>query len=288
MINEQRSIDRRIILVTGANKGLGYAIVSGLLKEDTNQTNVIILTSRNVELGQNAIQKLLEATSAKKEQLDYHQLDVCDNKSISGLKDWVKEKYGKLDVLINNAGYSHIRDYYDPEYILPDDEYKKTRDTNYLGVRQLTYELLPFLSKDGKIINMSSRLSGLEIQSEATARALSRPDLSEKDMDDMLSAYNESVIKQNLKEVGFTWSPYCFLKAMLNFWTHKILAEKLEGDQQAYVMSPGWCRTDMGGEDAPRSPEEGADTAIYLAGLPFKRDEHLNCKFFQDRTVRNW
>jgi len=50
-------------------------------------------------------------------------------------------------------------------------------------------------------------------------------------------------------------------------------------------MCPGWCKTDMGGDSANRSAEQGADTVVYLTNLPFERDEELNGKYFRDRKV---
>lgn len=87
----------KVALVTGANKGIGFAIVRALCKEYTGD---VYLSSRDVGRGTAAVDSL------KKEGLNplFHQLDINDPNSVRTARDFFQEKYGGLDVLINNAG----------------------------------------------------------------------------------------------------------------------------------------------------------------------------------------
>ncbi len=93
----------RVAVVTGSNKGIGFAIVRGLAKKFEGD---VFLTSRSEERGTEAVKEL------KKEGLDvkFHQLDIDDRDSILKLRDFLKENYGGLDILINNAGIAFKND----------------------------------------------------------------------------------------------------------------------------------------------------------------------------------
>ena len=88
---------KKVAVVTGANKGIGFGIVKGLIPVFEGD---VILTSRSEERGLEAV-KDLEAMGL---EAKFHQLDVTDQESIETLKIFLKEKYGGLDVLVNNAG----------------------------------------------------------------------------------------------------------------------------------------------------------------------------------------
>ena len=82
-----------------------------------------------------------------------------------------------------------------------------------------------------------------------------------------------------------TNSSYDISKALLNAWTYHVLKKSLIGDQQAFTMCPGWCRTDMRGENGTKSAEEGTETIEYLIDLPYKVNKEINGKFFRDNAI---
>jgi NAD(P)-dependent dehydrogenase (short-subunit alcohol dehydrogenase family) len=154
----------------------------------------------------------------------------------------------QLDVLINNAGIYPDKGV--TILTIPRDLVAQTLQTNTFGPLEVTQAFLPYLRRAAaaRIINVSSGYGQLE----------------------GLSADVPS---------------YCLSKLALNGLTI-MLAEALQADRIAVnSMCPGWVRTDMGGPDATRSVEEGADTAVWLAG---EAPHELTGKFFRDRQEIPW
>ena len=85
--------------------------------------------------------------------------------------------------------------------------------------------------------------------------------------------------------MGSGYPAYRMSKAALNALTRIAASELSGGDIKVNSMCPGWVRTDMGGPSADRSPEEGADTAVWLATLP---DNGPTGGFFRDRKPIAW
>lgn len=92
----------KVAVVTGANKGIGLAIVKGLCK--AGYSGDVLLTARNEALGKEALE-LLKAEGFK--NVAFHRLDICDQSSCLALRKFLEEKYGGLDVLVNNAGIAY-------------------------------------------------------------------------------------------------------------------------------------------------------------------------------------
>ena len=87
--------DRHVAIVTGGNRGIGHEICKELSRADCN----VVLTSRNEEEGRRAVAKLHHH-----DNVAYRRLDVTDSKDIASLRDWILKTYGRVDILINNAG----------------------------------------------------------------------------------------------------------------------------------------------------------------------------------------
>ena len=272
----------RVIIVTGANKGIGYSLIERLVKHPEPST--LILTSRNETLGKEAVEKLLSAQPSIKENLHYHALDITKPESISKFAEWISQKFGKVDVLVNNAGVI-LKNEIDPNFQPTVDDIKNVIGTNFFSARALSDKLLPLLTEDGKIINISSQFGVWNTQGKALNDILAKPDFEEKDIERIYSLFEKAVTNKTFNEDQVTNSPYRVSKALMNAWTHYLLPSKLKGDQQCYTMCPGWCRTDMGGESATRSVDEGSETAEYLIGLPYKANKDFNGKFFYDKNV---
>lgn len=189
------------------------------------------------------------AGKLKKQGLDvvFHQLDVTDEKSIRQLAQFVAKEFGRLDILVNNAG---IMIDYEAKGLTADvEKIKQTMDTNVYGALKVCQELIPIMQKNdsGRVINLSSGLG-------------------------------------QLNDMGGGAPGYRLSKVGINAVT-RILASELNGTGiQVNSMCPGWVRTDMGGANASRPVEQGADTAVWLATAP----KVPTGKLFRDRKEIPW
>lgn len=176
------------------------------------------------------------------------EIDVSDSESIKRAAADFGRQFDRLDVLINNAGI--YRDAGINILAVSRQQVTDTFQTNTFGPIEVTQRFLPYLRKgrDARVINVSSGYGQL----------------------DGLSAEVPS---------------YCLSKLTLNGVT--IMLNAALGSEGIAVnsMCPGWVRTDMGGSGAPRSVEQGADTAVWLAD---EADQKLTGKFFRDRSEIPW
>ncbi len=267
----------RKIVVTGSNKGIGYSIIETLLASNTSYE--LILAARNPTLGEKAVETLRAKYPKSLSKLIFKQLDVSDYKSISSFTEWVKNTLGKIDVLVNNAAILYRES--------NDEEKKSTIFTNFTSVVKLIEQITPLLSADGKIINISSTLGQVGYQGETLRKALEDPKVDLKRLHELAGNFLE-IAKDYQPNVLAPESSYPGSKALLNIYTSKILPAQLGSNQQVYSVCPGWCRTDMGTDQAWSSAEEGADTPVYLIELPWKKDTELNTKFFSKRATQDY
>ena len=189
-----------------------------------------------------------EAASSLDGDVHFLQMDVSDDASIQKGAKRYGELSDLLDVLINNAGI-----YPDENFdilTISREQLVETFQTNTFGPAKVTQAFLPFLKKSSapRIINISS-------------------------------GYGE------IGGLSYKVPSYCLSKLALNGVTI-MLDQALRSEGIAvYAMCPGWVRTDMGGANAARSVEEGADTAVWLAT---DAPQTLSGKFFRDRKVIGW
>jgi NAD(P)-dependent dehydrogenase (short-subunit alcohol dehydrogenase family) len=151
---------------------------------------------------------------------------VSNEDSVRQAKDWVQEKYGKLDVLVNNAGIISHKGLVEVET----EEVKNTMETNFYGPMRMNHYFIPLLKKgsSAKIINISSGMGAL---------------------DDLHGGY----------------AAYRLSKAGLNAQTILLANELKSTGIKVFAVCPGWVKTDMGGQGASRPVEKGAETPVWLA-----------------------
>ena len=232
--------DEKIAVVTGGNKGVGFGICRALAKRGVR----VILTARDARRGEAARERL------KKEGLEvaFHPLDVADRSALDSLGEFLAKKFGRLDILINNAAIRLDAGMNGVD--VPMEIFREMMETNLCGPLMACQTLAPLLGKSpaGRIVNISSGMGSL-----AGMRGGS-------------PAYRIS-------------------KAALNAMT-RILADELRGaGVLVNCCHPGWVRTDMGGANAAKSIDEGADTPVWLALLP---DDGPTGGYFQDRKPMPW
>jgi NAD(P)-dependent dehydrogenase (short-subunit alcohol dehydrogenase family) len=147
----------KIVLITGANKGIGFEIAKQLCEKGFT----IIITARDKSKGLKAVETL-SSTGAK---VDFIQLDVTSNESIKKAAEEFGKKYSRLDVLINNAGI--LQDKTDI-LTLPMELLHITLRTNTIGIFLVIQEFLKYIPNEGRIINMSSGLGSLKSMGSQT------------------------------------------------------------------------------------------------------------------------
>jgi NAD(P)-dependent dehydrogenase (short-subunit alcohol dehydrogenase family) len=233
-----KDMNRKIILVTGSNKGIGFEVARQLLKLGHR----VILACRDESKGIAAVNQL------RKENLDPYllALDIANAEKILQGSEKITKDFGSLDVLVNNAAILLNED----RSLLKntDEVMKKTLDTNVHAQLNVTKKFLSLIPNGGRIIMTSSQ-----------GGSMSDP-------------------------VG-GWSPaYCVSKSMLNAMTRHLAHELASRGIAVNAYDPGWVRTDMGGKSAPRSVEQGADTAVWLATA----EKISTGKFFSNRKEIPW
>jgi NAD(P)-dependent dehydrogenase (short-subunit alcohol dehydrogenase family) len=150
---ESLSASTTIVLITGANQGLGYECVKKLAAEQPNFR--IIIGSRDIAKGHKAVSAV--SILAQNTAVETVQLEVTSDESITKAAEYVNHKYGRLDVLFNNAGTMFVQE---PTFRA---EMQKIIDTNAISAACITEKFMPLLQKAvvPRLLFMSSGLGSL-------------------------------------------------------------------------------------------------------------------------------
>jgi NAD(P)-dependent dehydrogenase (short-subunit alcohol dehydrogenase family) len=205
----------------------------------------VVLTARDAAKGKAAVKTLQDGGL----HVEFQRLDVTSCRSIRACVAAVAERRGRIDVLVNNAGV--LLDPRGSRFLDSKlDTYRDTLETNFFGPLQLAQSVVPLMKANryGRIVNLSSGLGQLH------------------DMGSGTPAYRVS-------------------KTALNVLTRILAAEFRESNILVNSLCPGWARTGMGGDHAPKTAAQGADTAVWLATLP---DDGPSGGFFRDRKPIAW
>lgn len=230
----------KIALVTGANRGLGKEVCRQLAEQGYR----VILTSRTEDKGRAALADIAQ------DGLDivYHQLDVNNDQSIATIKEWIINTYGRLDVLVNNAGINY--DTWHNALNADLEECHETIEANLFGPWRMAQAFVPMMQANGfgRVVNVSSGAGALN------------------GMDGGKPAYSMS-------------------KAALNVLTIKLAHLTANDNILVNAVCPGWVRTDMGGKEATRSIPEGAKGIVWAATIA---DGGPTGGFFRDGERIDW
>jgi len=222
----------KIALITGANRGIGFETA----KQLGEQGVTVVLAARGVSAAEDAAAKLKAAG------IDAYgiQLDVTKSEDRVAAAAYIAGKFGKLDILINNAGVATEGGLQNVTSQVSDADLLRVFDTNLFSVVALTRELLPLIQKSdaGRIVNLSSILGSLTLHADPKS-----PIASTK-----VFAYDAS-------------------KSALNAYTIHLAHELKDTPIKVNSAHPGWVKTEMGTSAAPMEIPEGAKTSVALALL---------------------
>jgi NAD(P)-dependent dehydrogenase (short-subunit alcohol dehydrogenase family) len=237
-------------LITGANKGIGYEVARQLAAKGF----YVFVGARNSKAGRKAAEEIAKKCHARSAtalqaggNATFLEIDVADNDSVIKAVREFSNNEAHLDVLVNNAGI--VADGDEAILEINDELFRKTLETNTLGALRVTRAFAPLLrkSKAPRVINVSSGSGQLTGGADG-------------------------------------WAPaYSISKTALNGVTVQLAAALPKFAVNA--VCPGWVRTDMGGQNASRSVEEGADTIAWLAT---EAPQELTGKFLRDRKEIPW
>jgi carbonyl reductase 1 len=247
-------------VVTGASRGLGLEVCRQLL----HLGHHVVLTAREQE-------KAERAAHALGGEVEAAELDVTSEESISAFA----KRLGPIDVLVNNAGVSLQG--FDATVV------RGTLAVNFFGALHVTQALLPLLSDGGNVVMVSSGMGELSAYSPALRASFLDEELEVDGLVALVDEFASDVAAGRHTARGWPTSAYRVSKAALNALT-RILAKK-SPRLRVNAVCPGWVRTDMGGDGAPRDVEAGASGVVWAATLG---PGEPSGSFFRDRKRIPW
>lgn len=218
--------ESKIALITGANKGIGFEVARQL----ATQGFTVLIGARDPQRGEEAAAKIPGATFLK--------LDIDQPETVTAAARQIEEKYGHLDVLVNNAGIVDFKDGLPGVASL--EAVRRTFETNFFGALTVSQATLPLLRKSAapRVVNVSSTLGSLAANS----------------------------VPNNPYE-AFRFIGYSGSKAALNMLTVDLGAELRDLPAKVNSACPGYVATDINNNSGPRSVEQGAAIIVHLATL---------------------
>ena len=225
----------KITLITGANKGIGFETARQL----GAQGMTVLAAARDEERGREAERALRDGGA----DAHFVQLDVTDAKSVQRAAEWIDREYGRLDVLVNNAGTASVA----RRGALPSqtslDDMRAVYEINVFGVVAVTNAMLPLLRRApaARIVNVSSEVGSITSQSDPASP---------------------------LSQMMPPSAQYPSSKAALNMLTAMYAKELRDTPIKVNAANPGYTATDFNDHRGFRSAAEGAQPSVYLATLP--------------------
>ncbi|MFZ1123559.1 MAG: SDR family NAD(P)-dependent oxidoreductase [Candidatus Baltobacteraceae bacterium] len=234
------NLDSKIVLVTGANRGIGHALVDRFLAAGAT----CVATARS----EADAERLAAQLSPFGERALAERVDIADEGQVRGLRNRVRERLRRVDVLVNNAGVLLDEDRRTSAELLPLHLVRRTLETNLLGTIAMCTAFAPLIPEHGRIINLSSTMGQLE--------------------DGLEPAY----------------AAYAVSKTALNAYTSSLAAALRRRNILVDAMHPGWVKTAMGGSGARLAPEAATETALFLA----TREGGETGRFWYEKRIIPW
>lgn len=275
---------QRIAVVTGGNKGIGYGIVKELCSKFNGR---VYLTDKDD--GTASVENL------KKLGLSpvYRHLDIADQESINKFAAYIKDTYGGLDCLVNNAAIAYKTASPEPIGV----QAENTVRVNYYGTRAVSRALFPLLRPHARVCHVSSSAGHLsEINGDEPAASklkakFASSTLTEDDVSDLMNQFVAAAKDGTHKQKGWPSRTYAVSKVGISALT-RIHQRAFDSDPREDLVvnccHPGFVDTDMSSHLGTMTIEEGAACPSYLALLPPNITEPKGCYLWHDKTLVDW
>ncbi|XP_060075578.1 carbonyl reductase [NADPH] 1-like [Ylistrum balloti] len=257
------------------------AIVRGLCRVFPGD---VYLTAPDSEEAMNAIDQLRSEGLGPK----FYPLDITDKVEVEKFGEFLKNYYGDIDILVNNAGIA-----YKPDTVESfKTQAEMTCRTNFYGTLHVCETLFPILSSHARVVNISSDVSKIAIRmcSEKIRSHLTDPNLTMEELKEMVDSYVRATRSGTQVEEGWPITPYALSKIGITLMTFIQQREFLNDVRPGIVVNtccPGFVNTIMTSHRGTLSPDEGADTPLYLATLP--RNTNIPCgNYVTNRKIQPW
>ncbi|KAJ8926055.1 hypothetical protein NQ315_009910 [Exocentrus adspersus] len=250
---------QKIAVVTGSNKGIGYAIVKGLCERFDG---AVYLTARDVGRGEAAVKKLKELGLNPL----FHQLDISDQSSVDKFKEYIKTKHGGIDILVNNAAIAFKNDATESFA----QQAEETIKINYFATLRVCDALFPLLRNNAKVVNVSSSAGHLSRIPSAELRAkLGDKNLTIPNLNKLMEKFVQDAKEGKASQEGWGNSAYVVSKvglSALSFAQQRSFdKEQPNRNISVNAVHPGYVDTDLTSHKGPLTIEEGAKAPLFLA-----------------------
>lgn len=274
--------DVRVAVVTGANKGIGFAVVKGLCERFDGH---VYLTSRDIGRGHAAVEEI------KKLGLDpkYHWLDINDEASIEKLHDFLQQTYGGLDVLVNNAAIAYKMASTAPFA----EQAERTLYTNFTANHNVCKLLFPLLRPHARVVNVSSMLGQLSsgIKGADLKKELKSDSLTTEHLCKLMQQFVDHAKAGDHLAHGWGGSAYSVSKVGLTALS-RVQQKEFEKDSREDItvtaVEPGYVSTDMTSHKGHLTIEQGADPIIFCCLLPHNSDNYKGAYVSQKKNILEW
>ena len=274
----------KLAIVTGANQGIGYCIAEQISKiKDIH----VILACRRSEAGIEAVNKL------NRPNVEFMNLDISDSKSIETFANEFNKKYGKLDILVNNAAIAFKGS--DPTPFSK--QAAPTISVNYFGTLELTEKMLPSLRKtsEPRVVTVASMAGHLRILKSNELKDYFEDNSNTLTVDDISKSMSTFIKDVETQGEDNKWSKTCYGMSKLGViaLTRTLHKNELKrnsedgGIIQFHAFCPGYCNTSMTSNRGPKTPEDGAKTGTFLACEKSITIENAG-QFWQDSKIISW
>jgi len=275
-------------VVTGASRGIiGYTCLKELCSR-MSAGKIYGTTRGNPEQLNDLVRQ--EVSDLKQDMVEFKVMETKDIVSIVELRNYIQEKHGQVDILINNAGHYFYPSQDRTEHFC---QVQKTLEINYWGLKNVCNAFLPMFSPAARIVNMSSNLGHLStIPGMDIKKRFSAPDLNEQELDGLVLEFQHRCTEYNDDWAGAGWPrcAYTVSKVAVNAYT-RILQRRLESRGQEDVVinaiHPGSAHSKIA-EDSPLSATEAAQAVVSCAVLPHPCTQPRGKFIWHDLQIVDW